>query len=116
MGLTIEQETAFNDLQITHFDKMKTIHEAINKKRKEFREESLRVDADPAKIVQIASEISNLHYEFEINMHSHFTEVRKILNKDQIKIFNKLLEKSMMRRNPTHFPPRHLRKQVFNKI
>jgi Spy/CpxP family protein refolding chaperone len=102
MGLAGEQEIAFNQLHETHFKTMKKMNEAINRKRNEMREESLKDDTNKDNIERIASEIGNLHYEFEKYMFSHFTEVKQILNKDQIKIFNKLIEKALARKHSVH--------------
>jgi hypothetical protein len=91
LGLNEEQDQKLKQLRATLFDTTGKINDLILAKKKLIQEESFREIPDNEKVNLLAKEIGELESQVEILRYSHFTQVSKVLNVEQLKKFKEIL-------------------------
>lgn len=91
LGLNEEQDKKLKELRHALFDTTGKINEMIWAMKNLIQEESFKEIPDNEKVITIAKEISELEFQGELLRYNHFTQVGKVLTKEQLEKFKKLL-------------------------
>jgi Spy/CpxP family protein refolding chaperone len=100
LGLSQEQQTAFDKLRDEHFKTIDTIIKQIDAKRSLMDDEMFRQNPDKAKIQQISDSIGRLTSEIEVLRAEHFSKLYSLLDQKQAEKFRNIVKE-------THKPGMH---------
>ena len=102
LNLTAEQETKLNDLKVNLDSKMDSLRQQADKLRKAQFALLKSDQVDPAIVNKQAAEIGNCFTEMEKLTFKHFSDIKKVLTKEQQAGFNKFVEEMGSRRHGPH--------------
>jgi len=90
LKLNDEQFQTFKEVGRKNFKQNREIAEKLDEKRLEFIDELTREIPNEGKLDNIAREIGDLHYQLKKNTIKHYSELKKILNPEQLEVMDKL--------------------------
>ena len=94
LGLTTEQQAAFEKLRDEHFKSIDTLRRQIDAKRSAMDEEMFKQNPDKAKIEQISDSIGNLTSEIERLRVAHFSKLYSLLDQKQAEKFRNIVKET----------------------
>ena len=94
LNLDPSQIDQFNRLRKEHFDKIKTINDSARLIRKRMFDEVFKDKTDTAKINSLSKKLGNYSAIKEKYLATHFSDLKKICNKEQCKMLERLVDRS----------------------
>lgn len=93
LALSDEQEKGFEKLRQTLFDSTEKINQELRDQKRQLQMEAFSDNPDQSKVDSVVSQIASLQKQLEEQMFNHFSELKKVLNKEQLIKFSKLLDR-----------------------
>jgi hypothetical protein len=95
LGLILEQQNLFEELSNKYSKLINSITQQINKEKKEIVNEVFEKGNDIEKINPLAKNIGRLSVKIEKFRFEYYTKIKSILRDNQLKEFEKIIEKSL---------------------
>ena len=93
LDLSDDQENKFAQIRKTLFNSTDSLNKALWIKKKEIQEEAFKENPDTQKVNTLAGEIGALQNKKKKYIFNHFSEVKKVLNKEQLLKFENIISK-----------------------